>query len=152
VHERAADAHGGEQQHGERQRPEDEHGTEHEVVREPVAGQVHTNGTEMTTQGTAIEATPAIVVCGTNGTASWTQKATATLTAYASENRHICDLTLSSVNDCGRRCTISAPTVMPNSATEMATNAKWYHIATLKIRVSTISYISVVDVTTNRPA
>ena len=53
---------------------------------------------------------------------------------------------MSSVNDCGRRWTISAPTVMPNSATEMATKAKWYHIATLKIRVSTISYISVVSV------
>ena len=53
---------------------------------------------------------------------------------------------MSSVNDCGRRWTISAPSVMPNSATEMATKAKWYHIATLKIRVSTISYISVVSV------
>ena len=41
---------------------------------------------------------------------------------------------------------------MPNMATEMATKAKWYHIVTLKIRVSTISYISVVSVTTNRPA
>ncbi len=41
---------------------------------------------------------------------------------------------------------------MPNSATEMATNAKWYHIATLKIRVSTISYISVVSVMMKRPA
>ncbi len=47
---------------------------------------------------------------------------------------------------------MSAPTVMPNSATEMATKAKWYHIATLKIRVSTISYISVVSVIANTPA
>ena len=40
---------------------------------------------------------------------------------------------------------------MPNSATEMATKAKWYHIVTLKIRVSAISYISVDSVTMNKP-
>ena len=34
---------------------------------------------------------------------------------------------------------MSAPTVMPNSATEMATKAKWYHMVTLKMRVSAIS-------------
>ena len=32
-----------------------------------------------------------------------------------------------------------APTVMPKSASEMATKAKWYHMVTLKIRVSRIS-------------
>ena len=32
---------------------------------------------------------------------------------------------------------------MPNIAIEIATNAKWYHIVTLKMRVSRISYVSV---------
>jgi hypothetical protein len=53
--------------------------------------------------------------------------------------RHIWPFTRSSVNDWGRRWTISAPIVVPNRATEMATKAKWYHIVTLKMRVSTIS-------------
>ena len=44
-----------------------------------------------------------------------------------------------------------APTVMPNIATDMATNAKWYHMVTLKIRVRTISYITVASVTRKRP-
>jgi hypothetical protein len=35
---------------------------------------------------------------------------------------------------------------------DMATNAKWYHIVTLKIRVSRISYISVDKATRNKPA
>ena len=56
------------------------------------------------------------------------------------------------MNESGRRWTISAPSVVPNRATEMATKAKWYHMVTLKIRVSTISYISVVSVMTNKPA
>ena len=33
----------------------------------------------------------------------------------------------------------------------MATNAKWYHMVTLKMRVSAISYISVASVIANRP-
>src|SRR3989442_8245452 len=44
-----------------------------------------------------------------------------------------------------------APTVMPNIATEMATNAKWYHIVTLKMRVRMISYMSVASVTRPSP-
>ena len=40
----------------------------------------------------------------------------------------------------------------PKSATEIATNAKWYHMVTLKIRVSTISYMSVESVIRNNPA
>ena len=48
--------------------------------------------------------------------------------------------------------TTSAPAVMPNIATEIATNAKWYHIVTLKIRVSRISYISVESAMRNTPA
>ena len=46
---------------------------------------------------------------------------------------------------------MSAPTVIPNMATEMATNAKWYHMVTLKIRVSAISYIMVASATRTRP-
>ena len=34
---------------------------------------------------------------------------------------------------------MSAPTVIPNIAIEIATKAEWYHIVTLKIRVSRIS-------------
>ncbi len=56
------------------------------------------------------------------------------------------------VNSEGRRKTMRAPTVMPNMATEIATNAKWYHIVTLKIRVSRISYISVASATRKTPA
>src|SRR3989442_8301656 len=44
-----------------------------------------------------------------------------------------------------------APTVMPNIATEMATNAKWYHIVTLKMRVRMISYMRVASVTRPSP-
>ena len=41
---------------------------------------------------------------------------------------------------------------MPNIAIEIATNAKWYHIVTLKMRVSSTSYISVESATSRRPA
>ncbi len=40
---------------------------------------------------------------------------------------------------------------MPNIAIEIATKAKWYHIVTLKIRVSRISYMSVASATSRRP-
>ncbi len=46
---------------------------------------------------------------------------------------------------------MSAPTVIPNSATEIATNAKWYHIVTLKIRVRAISNMRVESVTRKSP-
>ena len=65
--------------------------------------------------------------------------------------RHSCCLTRSPVKGAGRRCTIRAPAVSPKSATEMATKAKWYHIVTLKIRVSAISSMSVERVTRNTP-
>jgi hypothetical protein len=45
-----------------------------------------------------------------------------------------------------------APAVKPNRATDIDRKAKWYHIVTLKIRVSAISYMSVDNVTRNRPA
>ena len=51
----------------------------------------------------------------------------------------------------GNRYTIMAPTVIPNRATDTATNAKWYHRDTLKMRVRRISYIKVANVTMNRP-
>src|ERR1039458_2933757 len=41
---------------------------------------------------------------------------------------------------------------MPNMASEMATKAKWYHMVTLKIRVSRISSIMVASVIKKRPA
>jgi hypothetical protein len=37
-------------------------------------------------------------------------------------------------------------------AMEIATNAKWYHMVTLKILVSRISYMIMVAATRNRPA
>jgi hypothetical protein len=40
---------------------------------------------------------------------------------------------------------------MPNIAMEIARKAKWYHIVTLKIRVSMISSINVESVTAKRP-
>ena len=40
---------------------------------------------------------------------------------------------------------------MPNIASDSATNAKWYSIVTLKIRVSRISYISVARATKKMP-
>src|SRR5512143_950265 len=47
---------------------------------------------------------------------------------------------------------MGAPTVMPNIATEIATNAKWYHMFTLKTRVSRISNMSVARETRKTPA
>jgi hypothetical protein len=41
---------------------------------------------------------------------------------------------------------------MPSMASEIAMNAKWYHMVTLKIRVSRISNIIVVSVTRKSPA
>ena len=38
---------------------------------------------------------------------------------------------------------MTAPTVIPNIATEIAIKAKWYHMLTLNTLVSTNSYIKV---------
>jgi hypothetical protein len=38
-----------------------------------------------------------------------------------------------------------------SAATEIATNAKWYHMVTLKLRVRTISYITVASATKKSP-
>src|SRR5437867_10156908 len=51
----------------------------------------------------------------------------------------------------GDRKTRRAPTVMPNMAIEIAMKAKWYHMVTLKMRVSRISYITVASAVANRP-
>ena len=72
--------------------------------------------------------------------------------ANASEKPQSCARSDASGKCLGSRCTMSAPAVNPKSATEIATNAKWYHIVTLKIRVSTISYINVDNVTRKSPA
>ncbi len=42
---------------------------------------------------------------------------------------------------CCVRCTTSAAAPLPNSATEIAKNAKWYQTMTEKIRVSTSSVV-----------
>ena len=96
--------------------------------------------------------TPTIVQCGTNGMLSCVRKLSTITTAkaVASWASRVC--VTSGRNVCGRRYTRSAPAVMPNIATEIATKAKWYHIVTLKIRVSAISYISVESVTKKSPA
>jgi hypothetical protein len=105
----------------------------------------------MTRHVAATDAIPPTVARAVNGMASWMAKQPATDTANSSEKIHSWRPTVASGNQRGRRCTISAPTVMPNSATEIATNAKWYHIVTLKMRVSPISSISVDNVTRNKP-
>jgi hypothetical protein len=56
------------------------------------------------------------------------------------------------VNRLGIRYTTRAPTVVPNKAIEIAMKAKWYHMLTLKIRVSRISTMRVDSVTRNKPA
>jgi hypothetical protein len=58
----------------------------------------------------------------------------------------------SGVNRLGIRYTTRAPTVVPNKAIEIAMKAKWYHMLTLKIRVSRISTMRVDSVTRNKPA
>ena len=52
----------------------------------------------------------------------------------------------------GRRNTVIAPAVMPNIVIEMATNAKWYIIVTLKIRVSRICNVKVASAIRKIPA
>jgi len=42
--------------------------------------------------------------------------------------------------------------VIPNMATETATNAEEYQMVTLKMRVRRISYIKVASATMNKPA
>ena len=44
-----------------------------------------------------------------------------------------------------------APNVIPNMAIEIAMNAKWYHIVTLKIRVRNSSSCKSERVVRNRP-
>ena len=52
----------------------------------------------------------------------------------------------------GNRYTNMAPTVIPNMAIDIAINAKWYHMVTLKMRVSRVSYIRVARATMKSPA
>ena len=112
---------------------------------------LNTNGTEMTMQVPTTEAMPGTVTSGVNGISSWMAKQTTTDTPNSSEYLHSWRRTPAAGKRWGRRCTASAPAVIPNSATEMATKAKWYHIVTLKIRVSAISSMSVAAVTQERP-
>jgi hypothetical protein len=58
---------------------------------------------------------------------------------------------LDSVKAAGRKYTSSAPAVMPSMATLIAKNPRWYHVMTLKIRVSRISSVRVTSVVMNRP-
>ncbi len=90
--------------------------------------------------------------CTRNGTLSCVRKLSAVRIANAIEDAASCTLTASLRKTCGSRNTISAPTVIPNMAMEIATNAKWYHMVTLKILVSRISYMIIDAATRNRPA
>ena len=111
-----------------------------------------TNGIEMTTQVSRTDQAPARCRWGLNGIESWVTKQSARASANASEKRQRLAPRAASLKRRGRRWTSRAPAVNPNSATEIATKAKWYHIVALKIRVSATSYISVERVTKNRPA
>ena len=113
---------------------------------------LNTNGTATTTHTSSTVMAPRNVQCVLTGIRSWITEQTAIDTPNRSENRASWRFTSATPNRLGIRYTINAPPVMPNSAIEIATNAKWYHIVTLKIRVSPISYISDDNVTTNNPA
>src|SRR5262245_27085933 len=52
----------------------------------------------------------------------------------------------------GRRNTSSAPAVRPNMASEIAMNAKWNHMVSEKMRVSSTSNITVASATRNSAA
>jgi hypothetical protein len=111
---------------------------------------LNTNGIETTTQVSTTDHALAMSDSGTNGIVSWVTKQRASVTPKSSEWRQRLSFTFR--KRCGWKWTISAPAVIPNSATEIATNAKWYHMVTLKIRVRAISYISVESVIVKRPA
>ena len=113
---------------------------------------LQTKGTETIANVRATEPIPAKESFGMNGTWRCTRKATTTVSAKSSalSARRSLDFEGSKLR--GNRKTSSAPTVIPNMAIEMAMNAKWYHMVTLKIRVSRISNISVDRVTRKRPA
>ena len=113
---------------------------------------LNTNGIEITTHVPTTDATPGTVNSGVKWIESWMAKHTTTDTPNSSEYSQSWRRTPSGGKRWGRRWTTSAPTVMPNRATEIATKAKWYHIVTLKIRVRAISSMSVESVTRKRPA
>ena len=107
----------------------------------------------MTTQVTTIDHALATFSCGSNGIASCVTKQIASVDGeQRGEDARAGRLRRDRGTSAEGGGRASAPTVRPKSATEIATNAKWYHMVTLKIRVSTISYISVERVTRNRPA
>src|SRR5262249_24246182 len=112
---------------------------------------LNTNGTETRRHVPTTDAIPESVTDGSTGISSCAVKHTAIDTANKSEKSQSRCLTCPSGKRSGLRCTSSAPTVIPNSASEIAPKAKWYHIVTLKMRVKMISYISVASVTMNRP-
>ncbi len=86
-----------------------------------------------------------------NGTLSSVRKLSSMTTGKASDADASRVCSRSPAKSSGRMYTSSAPTVIPNRATESATNAKWYSIVTLKMRVRRISYISVASATRNSP-
>src|SRR4051794_14685469 len=110
------------------------------------------NGIEMITHVSAMEAMLPSVSWGSNRIRSWAEKQTAIATLNSSEAVQRRRRMSTGRNRLGNRWTVSAPAVKPNSDTEMATNAKWYHMVTLKIRVNAISYIRVASVVRNSPA
>lgn len=83
-----------------------------------------TKGTEITTYSRATEYTPAMLGRGAKGMANWVRKLATTVSAIQSAERAMAGRTASGPKRSGRRWTMTAPTVMPNMATEMATKAK----------------------------
>ena len=99
----------------------------------------------------ANEDTPLADHAGSNGIWSWITKLTTMERLKSNDACASRSLVRSSGNNRGAKCTVMAPTVSPNSAMDTAIKAKWYHIVTLNIRVSRISYISVLSVVRNSP-
>src|SRR5262245_61073846 len=112
---------------------------------------LNTNGIVMTASVSRMDSRPVGVSVGLKGMARWATNVAGTLTAKSSATtaRRRGNLAASRLG--GHVCTRTAPAVIPRSAAATARNAKWYHIVTLKILVSRISYISVAAAIANTP-
>ena len=82
----------------------------------------------------------------------WIGKPTASVTANSSADNARWKRVRSSRKRSRKTYTAIAPIVIPNRAIEMARNAKWYQVTTLKMRVRRISSRRVARVTRKRAA
>ena len=112
---------------------------------------LNTNGMVMTASVTRIDRRPAGVSVGANGMARCATNVAGTPTAKSSALAAVSRGAASGPKVRGLACTRTAPAVIPSNAAATLRNAKWYHMVTLKIRVSRTSYISVAAATANTP-